>query len=80
VLRGDSAPNPSVEAFQQAMRDLGYTEGRNIVIEYRYAAGKLDLVPKLAEELVRLNVDIIWAVPRRLPEQFPSSSPMLATL
>jgi hypothetical protein len=33
VLRGDSAPNPSVEAFQQAMRDLGYTEGRNIVVE-----------------------------------------------
>jgi putative tryptophan/tyrosine transport system substrate-binding protein len=61
VLRGDSVPNPSVETFQQAMRDLGYVEGRNIVIEYRYAAGKLDLLPKLAEELVRLNVDVIWA-------------------
>jgi putative tryptophan/tyrosine transport system substrate-binding protein len=39
VLRGDSSPNPSVEAFQQAMRDLGYLEGRNVVIEYRYADG-----------------------------------------
>jgi hypothetical protein len=39
VLRGDSPPNPSVEAFQQAMRDLGYLEGRNVVIEYRYADG-----------------------------------------
>ena len=67
VLRGDSVPNPSVETFQQAMRDLGYVEGRNIVIEYRYAAGKLDLLPKLAEELVRLNVDVIWAYGPAVP-------------
>jgi putative tryptophan/tyrosine transport system substrate-binding protein len=61
VLRGDSSPNLSVETFQQAMRDLGYQEGRNIVIEYRYAEGKVDRLPNLAEELVRLNVEVIWA-------------------
>jgi putative ABC transport system substrate-binding protein len=62
VLRADSPPNPSVEAFQQAMRDLGYVEGKNIVIEYRYAEGKVDRLPDLAEELVRLNVEVIWAI------------------
>ena len=67
VLRGDSSPNPSVEAFQQALRDLGYLEGKNIVIEYRYAEGKVDRLPKLAEELVRLNVDVIWAVGPAVP-------------
>jgi putative ABC transport system substrate-binding protein len=48
VLRADSPPNPSVETFQQAMRDLGYLEGRNIVIKYRYAEGKVDRLPNLA--------------------------------
>jgi putative tryptophan/tyrosine transport system substrate-binding protein len=67
VLRGDSPPNPSVEAFQQALRDLGYLQGKNIIIEYRYAAGKIDLLSKLAEELVRLNVDVIWAVGPAVP-------------
>ena len=62
VLRADSPPNLSAETFQQAMRDLGYIEGKNIFIEYRYAEGKVDRLPALAEELVRLNVDVIWAL------------------
>ena len=62
VLRADSPPTLSAETFQQAMRDLGYVEGKNIVIEYRYAEGKVDRLPNLAEELVRLNVDVIWAL------------------
>src|SRR4029450_10637943 len=62
VLRADSPPNLSAETFQQAMRDLGYVEGKNIFIEYRYAEGKVDRLPALAEELVRLNVDVIWAL------------------
>jgi putative tryptophan/tyrosine transport system substrate-binding protein len=66
VLRGDF-PNPPVETFQQAMRDLGYVEGKNIVIEYRYAEGKLDRLPNLAEELVRLNVEVIWAAGPAVP-------------
>jgi putative ABC transport system substrate-binding protein len=67
VLRADSLPNPSVEAFQQAMRDLGYVEGKNIIIEYRYSEGKVDRLPKLAEELVRLSVDVIRATGPAVP-------------
>ena len=49
------------EAFQQGLRELGYVEGKSIVIEYRHAEGKLDLLPNLAAELVRLKVDVIVA-------------------
>jgi len=48
-----------LEAFRQGLRELGYVEGRNISIEYRYVEGKVDRLPDLAAELVRLNVDII---------------------
>jgi len=47
------------EAFRQGLRELGYVEGKNIVIEWRYAEGKLDRLPALAAELVRLKIDII---------------------
>jgi putative ABC transport system substrate-binding protein len=47
------------EAFRQGLRELGYVEGKNIVIEWRYAEGKLDRLPALAAELVSLKVDII---------------------
>ena len=47
------------EAIRLALRDLGYIEGQNIAIEYRYAEGKLDRLPELAAGLVRLKVDII---------------------
>jgi putative ABC transport system substrate-binding protein len=48
-----------IEAFRQGLRELGYVEGKNIVIEYRYAEGKLDRLSALAVELVRLGVDVI---------------------
>src|SRR5262245_65778007 len=48
-----------IEAFQQGLSELGYVEGKNIVIEYRSAEGKAEHVPDLAAELVRLKVDII---------------------
>lgn len=49
------------EAFLQGLRDLGYVEGRNLVIDYRDAEGKLDRLPALATELVALKVDVIVA-------------------
>src|SRR6185437_3712057 len=59
-----SASSPSsissrTEAFRQGLRDLGYIEGKNIVIEYRYAEGKPDRLPTLAAELVHLKMNII---------------------
>jgi len=48
-----------IEAFQQGLRDLGYVEGKNIVIEYRYGQGKLDLLPSLVNELVQLKPDVL---------------------
>ena len=49
------------EAIRRALRELGYVEGRNIAIEYRYADGNVDRVPELAAELVRLKIDVIVA-------------------
>ena len=48
-----------VDSFRQGLRELGYVEGKNIVIEWRFAGGKLDKLPALAAELVRLKVDVI---------------------
>src|SRR5262245_56423810 len=54
-----SAGSSRIEAFREGLRELGYIEGKNLVIEWRYAEGKLDRLPALAAELVRLKVDII---------------------
>ncbi|HEV8723071.1 MAG TPA: ABC transporter substrate-binding protein [Candidatus Binatia bacterium] len=54
-----SSYSARIEAFQQSLRDLGYIEGKNINIEYRYAEGKFDRVPDLAAEMARLKVDVI---------------------
>ena len=51
-----------VQAFQQGLAELGWLEGQNIVIEYRFAEGRFDRLPDLAAELVRLNVEVIVAV------------------
>jgi len=54
-----SAVATRTDAFRQGLRELGYVEGKNIVIEWRFAEGKPDRVPNLVAELVRLNVDVI---------------------
>jgi putative ABC transport system substrate-binding protein len=54
-----SASSPMAETFRQAVRELGYAEGRNILIEWRYAGGRYDLLPGLAAELVGRKVDVI---------------------
>jgi len=50
---------PRIEAFRAGLRDLGYIEGKNIVIEFRFAQNQYDRLPELAAELVRLKVDVI---------------------
>jgi len=61
-LAGNLAGNPHLrEAFLQGLRDLGYAEDRNLVIEYRSAEGKYERLPALAAELVALKVDVIFA-------------------
>ena len=69
-----------IEAIRLALRKLGYIEGQNIAIEYRYTEGKIDRFSELAAELVHLKVDIIVAAggagrsrrPRMRPRRFPS--------
>ncbi|HKB36437.1 MAG TPA: ABC transporter substrate-binding protein [Gemmataceae bacterium] len=57
------SPGPSreVDAFQRGLRELGYIEGQSIAIDYRYARGRVERLPELAAELVRLNPDVIVA-------------------
>lgn len=62
VLWPDSAPSPRIEEFREGLRHLGYVEGQNITIEYRYADGRRDQLPDLAAELVRLKVHVIVAL------------------
>ncbi len=58
---------PLVDAFRQGLRELGYLEGQNLAIEYRWAAGRPERLPDLATELVRLRVDVIVTGPQLAP-------------
>jgi putative ABC transport system substrate-binding protein len=59
LLGSSPGADSRVEGFRQGLRELGYIEGKSIAIEWRYAEGKEDRLPKLAAELVQLNVEII---------------------
>jgi putative ABC transport system substrate-binding protein len=61
ITASASIASPRLQAFQQALRDLGYVEGKNIQFEYRYAEGKPDTLPELVKELIALKVDLIVA-------------------
>ena len=82
-----ASASPSVvsdrfEAFQQGLRELGYVEGKNIVIEFRYAEGKLDQLPALAAELVALKVEILVSagpIPTRAAKEATATIPVVMT-
>jgi putative ABC transport system substrate-binding protein len=58
-IRDPKTPVPQVDEFRQGLRDLGYIEGKNILVEYRYVEGKVDRIPGIVAELVQLKVEII---------------------
>jgi putative ABC transport system substrate-binding protein len=58
-LRQGQPAKDWVEAFQQGLRERGYVDGQNVVVEYRFTDGSVDQLARLAEELVRLKVDVI---------------------
>jgi putative ABC transport system substrate-binding protein len=69
-----------IEALRQGLRELGYMEGKNIFIEWRYAEGKVDRLPSLAAELVRLKVDLIVTAaspPTRAARELTSTIPIV---
>ena len=75
-----ASDSPRFEAIRLALRDLGYIEGQNIASEYRYAEGKLDRLPDLAAELVRLKVDIIVVggdIPTRAAKKATKTIPIV---
>jgi putative ABC transport system substrate-binding protein len=72
-----------IEAFRQGLRELGYVEGKNIVIEWRYAESNADRLPSLAAELVRLKVDLIVTAgspPTRAAKEATSTIPIVMGL
>jgi ABC-type uncharacterized transport system substrate-binding protein len=77
-----SASSARIEAFRQGLRELGYVEGKNIVIEWRHHEGKVDRLPALAAELVRFKVDIIvtaGAPAARAAKEATSTIPIVMT-
>jgi putative ABC transport system substrate-binding protein len=83
LMPGPSVLSASLNAFYQGLHELGYTEGQNIAIERRYGEWKLDRLPELAAELVRLKVDVIvaWSTPpARAAKQATSTIPIVAAV
>jgi len=75
-----SATSARIEAFRHGLRELAYVEGKNIFIEYRWAEGKIERLPELAAELVRLKVDVIVtssAAPTRAAKEATTTIPIV---
>src|SRR5262249_16641802 len=69
-----------VEAFRQSLKELGYIEGKNIALEYRWGEGQIARMPDLAAELVRLKVDVIVScgpVPNRFAKEATTTIPIV---
>ena len=62
LLYSNPQNDPQMAAIRRGLSDLGYVEGRNILIEYRYAEGRLDRLPIVAGQLVGLQPDVILAI------------------
>jgi putative ABC transport system substrate-binding protein len=62
LLFSTPAADPNISTFRQAIRDLGWVEGRNLTLEYRYAEGRVERLPELAAELVRQQPDLIYVL------------------
>src|SRR5262249_39657728 len=77
---GSPGPSREIDAFRQGLRELGYIEGQNITVEYRFANGEIERNPGLVAELVRLKVDGIVApftAPALAAKQATSSIPIV---
>src|SRR5436190_24081956 len=70
VAEGDADSQKRIGGFQKGFADLGWKDGQNVGIEYRWAAGRIDLIQKYAEELVAMAPDVILA----------NSTPVVAAL
>ena len=82
VTTSRSAGAGNINAFQQRLRELGYIEGKNIIVEYRYAEGKMEPLPELMAELIRLKVDVVVtnsAAPIRAAKNPTETIPIIFT-
>jgi putative ABC transport system substrate-binding protein len=76
-------PWPEVEGLHDGLRELGYRDGENVLLEYRFASGDAGRFPGLVADLVRLPVDVIvtWGTPATLaPDQLPATRSVRALL
>src|SRR3984893_15486431 len=53
------SPGPTIDAFRQGLREVGYVEGKNVIVETRFAEGRSERLPVLIAELIRLKVDVL---------------------